>query len=89
MNHCSYRKYRKTTGKNVVIQTLETRRGIGKHNLKQKEYEIIEQEVDYLSSIRHINIVQFLGWTKFKGEKVIVIEKMYTNLQSGKIYFNV
>ena len=55
----------------------------------ENDFEALEDEVQYLSSMKHANIVKFFGWTMLDEKKSIVMEFMPTTLLSGKIIFNI
>ena len=72
--------YRKKYKTNVAIKTL-------KPDEDHDENEAIRKEIDFLSSMKHANIVEFFGWTLWRDKKAIVMEFMHTSLQSGKMFF--
>ena len=60
-----------------------------KINSTEKKDLMLHDAIVCLSNLEHPNIVQFLGWTEWKNEKVFVMEMMHTSLQSGKTFFNI
>ena len=58
-------------------------------NNQDDEEKNFKKEIDFLSLMKHPNIVQFIGWTVWMNKKAIVMEFMHTSLQSGKIYFDI
>ena len=64
----------------VAIKFIKT-----KINCAEEENRALKLEVNYLSRLKHENLMQFLGWTEWMEKKAIVLEFMHTSLRSGKI----
>ena len=77
-----------------MFQTKDEKKVLIKF-MKTKVNCTIEGNIDFISTIyylpliEHPNFMKFFGWTEWRNEKVIVMEIMHISLQSGKTAFNI
>ena len=60
-------RIRKKYQTNVAIKTLKPNEDIETNNPENEEKEL-KKEIDFLSSMKHPNIVQFFGWTVWRNK---------------------
>ena len=81
--------YQKSTRKNVSIKTFERVKLNEIFNLDKENFNIMKDEIDYLSLKKRENMIEIIGWTVWLNKNVLVLEFMHTNLQSGNVFLNI